>query len=419
MSLNKLFAVARWEYIEKVKSKVFLVGLLLTPIVMIGMGIVPTLLATQEDKDIKNIGLIDQSGLVAVSFAQGLESRYHLADGQPNYMVRTIATGSGAGESSIDEGSKLVLSNEIEGFVIIGPSLGNDSLKAEYRSKSVGDVRLESRIDETLRDCITTIRAQKLGLDKAVLKNLMVELDLKKVKLAKTGEVQDAGFEKVFFSAFIFLMMMFFMIATSGQLLVRSVIEEKSNRIVEVLVSSCSPSELMAGKILGLSGLGLTQLVVWAIIGLGISAKTGNSVVNPADSLILVVYFILGYLFYAAVFIAAGSPLSTEQEAQQINSYLIILLILPMMLALPAMQHPEALWIRIMSFVPFFTPTMMALRVPIQMPEPWEIILTIVLMLISIYGAMIAAGRIFRIGILSTGKNPGLATLWRWVRTGS
>ncbi len=135
-------------------------------------------------------------------------------------------------------------------------------------------------------------------------------------------------------------------------------------------------------------------------------------------ALFLVVYFVLGYLFYAAIFIAAGSSLNTEQEAQQVNSYLIILLIIPIMLALPAMKDPNALWLRVLTFIPFFTPTMMALRVPIQFPAVWEILVTLVLMVASIYAAMFLAGRIFRIGILSTGKVPKIRELVRWVRAG-
>ena len=118
------------------------------------------------------------------------------------------------------------------------------------------------------------------------------------------------------------------------------------------------------------------------------------------------------------MFIAAGSSLNTEQEAQQVNSYLIILLVIPIMLAMPAMRNPEALWLRVLTFIPFFTPTMMALRAPIQMPPFWEIAATIVLMIFAIYGAMFAAGKIFRIGILSTGKTPRVADLVRWVRAG-
>jgi ABC-2 type transport system permease protein len=170
--------------------------------------------------------------------------------------------------------------------------------------------------------------------------------------------------------------------------------------------------------VLGLSGLGLTQMAFWAAIGITVSAKFNVTLVDPTQALLLVLYFILGYLFYAAVFIGAGAPFNTEQEAQQVTSYLVLFLILPIVLAIPAMKDPGAGWIKVLSFIPLLTPTMMALRIPIQMPAWWEIVATTAIMILSIYVGMIVAGRIFRIGILSTGKSPNLKELFRWIRTG-
>ncbi len=415
--MSKMLVVAKWEYLEKVKSKAFLIGLFLTPIIMVGMGILPSVLATQEDKETRVIGIIDRSGDVAREFSERMEERYKLQNGLPNYTVRPIAVGRTIDMvETVRQANNLVANGEIEGYCIVDGTAEVDSV-VEYRSRSVGDFRVGVRMEETLKGIFAERRVLAMGLDPKVLKELAVNLGVRMVKLSKAGEREDAGFEKVFFSAFIFLMMMFFLIATSGQILVRSVIEEKSNRIVEVLVSSCSPTDLMAGKVLGLSGLAFTQLGFWAIIGVAASAQFGMDLINPGHALLLVIYFILGYLFYAAIFIGAGSPLTTEQEAQQVNTYLVLLLVLPMMLALPAMKDPEALWLRILTFIPFFTPTMMALRVPIQVPALWEILVTILLMILSIYVVMVAAGRVFRIAILSTGKSPRLGEILRWARS--
>jgi ABC-2 type transport system permease protein len=416
--MSKVLVVARWEYLERVKSKAFLIGLFLTPIIMIGMGILPSVFATQEDKETVAIGIIDRSGDIAREFAERMEGRYALQNGRPNYAVRPIAVGQSIdlGEA-VREANNLVATGQIEGYCIVGGIVATDSV-VEYRSRSVGDFRVGVRMEETLKGILAEHRVLAMGLDPKVLKELAVNLNVHMVKLSKAGEKEEAGFEKVFFSAFVFLMMMFFLIATSGQILVRSVIEEKANRIVEMLVSSCSPTELMAGKVIGLSGLAFTQLGFWAVVGVGASVQFGMDIINPAHALLLVVYFILGYLFYAAVFIGAGSPLTTEQEAQQVNTYLVLLLVLPMMLALPAMKDPEALWLRVLTFIPFFTPTMMALRVPIQVPALWEVLVTIVLMVLSIYVVMVAAGRVFRIAILSTGKSPKIGEILRWARSG-
>ncbi len=416
--MTKAITVARWEYLEKVKSKAFLIGLFLTPVLMVGMGVVPTLLVTQADTRTKVIGVIDPSGAVAVPLADLVQSRYRLADGTPNYIIRPMDAGTDAEiAAAADEADRQTASGDIEGYCLLR-SVPEADTAAEYRSKSVGDIQLVENLQQALRLVLSERKGRSMGLEPAVIRALNVKVDLKQVKLSKTGEKEDTGFLQVFFTAYVFLFMLFLLIVTSGQLLVRSILEEKSNRIVEVLVSSCSSTELMAGKVLGLSALGFTQIGFWAFIGTIASLSFGVVLVTPGIAVLLIVYFVLGYLFYAAVFIAAGSPLTTEQEAQQVTSYLVMVLVLPIALAFPAMQNPDATWLRVMTYIPFLTPTMMALRIPIQMPSPWEIAGTILLMIVSIVFAMVAAGRIFRIAILSTGKSPKLAEIFRWAKEG-
>ena len=416
--MMKSLVVARWEYLEKLKSKAFLISLLVTPMIMVAMGILPGLFVDQEDKQTKIIGVIDQTGDIVDSLAARMQRRYKLADGQPTYMIRTIADGNHMPlDESIAKASAMVLSDEIEGFCIIKTSITSDTF-FEFRSKNVGDFRLSNRLEESLKEILSERKLASLGMDPSVLRQLNSRLDVKLVKLSKSGEQEESGFERVFYTAYIFLMMLFFLIVTSGQLLVRSVIEEKSNRIVEILVSSCSSTELMAGKVLGLSGLGLTQMAFWALIGIPIALHFDVALVPAGQIALLVLYFILGYLFYAAVFITVGSPLTTEQEAQQVNSYVVLLLIIPIVLALPAMQHPNASWLKVLTYIPFLTPTMMALRIPIQMPGATEILATIVLMLVSILVSMWVAGRVFRIAILATGRRPRLKEIIEWVKTG-
>jgi len=416
--MKKALTVARWEYVEKVKSKAFLIGLFLTPTLMIAMGVLPSVFANQPDNETHVIGIIDRSGLIAGEFTARMQSNYKLPGGQPNYIVRPLAVGTGIDlDTEVAAANRLVASGEIEGYCTITGGSPADSL-VEYKAKSVGDFQIEWRIKDVISGILAERHAAAMGLDPAIVGKLKVPLSVQTVKLSKSGEEEGGGFGQVFLWAYVFLMMMFLLIMLSGQMLVRSVIEEKSNRIVEVLVSSCSPTELMAGKILGLSGLGFTQIAFWALIGAAVTVQFGATFVAPGQAALLVVYFVLGYLFYAAVFIGAGSPLTTEQAAQQVTSYLVIVLILPIALAFPAIRNPDALWLKILTFVPLLTPSMMALRIPIQMPSLWEILGTITVMIVSIYGAMVAAGRIFRLAILSTGKSPRIGEIIRWVRTG-
>jgi ABC-2 type transport system permease protein len=419
MNLRKTLTVARWEYLEKVKSKAFLIGLFLTPTLMLGFGVLPGLFASKERDTTTAIGVVDLTGRLGVRFAERMGGAYLLADSLPAYIVRPIAHTPGSDPArAIEDARARVAGGEIEGFLIIRSVEPSDSMM-EYRGTNVGDFRLGMRIEETVRQMVRERRLAELGLQPTVLRELSADVQVRSVKVKGSGEVEgDADFSSQFIRAYSFLMLLFLLILTSGQMLVRSVMEEKANRIVEVLVSSASTTELMAGKVVGLAALGLTQMAFWALLAVAVSLRIGLPVFDPLQGVLLLVYFVLGYLLYAAVFIGLGSPVSTEQEAQQTTSYLVLVLLFPLMLAIPALQNPDALWLKVLSYVPLLTPTMMALRVSISDPSAAEIASTILLLLASVWGGMWVAGRIFRVAILSTGKRPALREILRWITSG-
>lgn len=416
--MTKALSVAKWEYVQKLRSKAFLVSLFVMPLIIIAFGVLPSIFVAQEDKDTKVLGVVDGTGFLGSAFAERMRTRYSLPGGRPNYLVVNVAdTRNTALDSAIAAASRRVFNDEIEGYCIFRSTIMTDST-VEYRSNNVGDFRTLSRVEETVRSLLIERRLAAKGLDPDLVNQLKAPLELKTVKISKSGEVEETGFARVWLTSYVFLMMLLFLVQTSGQLLVRSFQEEKSNRIVEVLVSSCPPTQLMAGKVLGLSALGLTQLGFWGAIGLAVSSRFGIQAFAIDQVSLQLMYFVLGYLLYAAIFIAAGSPLTTEQEAQQVTSYLVLILIIPLVIALPAMQNPGAMWIKILTFIPFLTAPMMAIRIPVQTPPVWELIATAGLLAISVYAAMWAAGRIFRVAILATGKRPGIGEMIRWVRFG-
>jgi ABC-2 type transport system permease protein len=413
--MNKTLAVARWEYVEKVKSKAFLISLLLTPAIMVGVGIVPALLAVRADTDSKVIGIVDCTGDFTAPLSVALQEHFRLPNGQPNYVLRPIEPGTNLARART-RGDSLALSGAIEGYLVVDRSVMSDTV-IEYRSPNPGNIRITERLIRTLRDLIVDRKLTARGIDPALVKDLTGPIELKTIKLTKTGVEEEAGFEKVFFTSYVFVMMMFFLVVTSGQLLVRSMLEEKSNRVVEVLMSSCSAQNMMAGKILGLSGLGLTQLAFWLLIGVTVSLKFSVTLVPLGSALILFMFAILGYVLYAAIFVAAGAPVSTEQEAQQITGYLVIVLIIPITVAFSVIQDPNSMLAKILSFIPLLTPSMMALRIPIQMPPPLEIVAGALLVALSAAGAIWVAGKIFRTTILLVGKRPGIGELIRIIRS--
>jgi len=412
---HKALRVATWEFLEKVKTKAFIISLVLMPVIMVGFGVLPTFLSMKEDNKPVTIGVADESGTLVRPLAEELDQKYKLSDGEPNYIIKNLATDAGALPTKADA-NKMVANGSIEGYFFVPQSV-YDSGKVEYRSENVGNIKLQERFSRAIEDVVMEKRFAEQHIDPVLMKKLVAEVDVKSIKLSEKGEEKEAGFLETFFSAYIVIMMMFFLVLTNGQLLVRSVVEEKSNRVIEVLLSSCSSRDLMAGKILGLSALGILQVIIWALMGVAVMFQfKGLTIIVPENLLASFGYLVFGFLLYAGIFVAVGSPVTTEQEAQQLTSYVVIFLIAPIIFVLPVMQNPDSVLVKVLSYVPLLTPTLMVLRMAVQMPPTWEILATLGILMVTSLFMMWAAGKIFRTAILVYGKRPTIPELIRWLR---
>ncbi len=414
--MKKFFIVALWEYLERVKTKAFFIGLLLPPISIALFTGLPGLLLSKADEETRNFGIIDETQILVNDIAKRLDEKYLLPNGKPNYHIITITDEIKEIEHLKVLAKSKVLANEIEGYYIIPKNIlekGN----IEYRAKNVGNVKDLERFSRICEEVIIQKRLEQAGYNAEKIRQLSTDVNITTIKVTSSGEEKESGFLETFMSGYIFIMMLMFLVLTTGQMLIRSVVEEKSNRLVEVLISSCSANDLIIGKVLGLSFLGLTTVAFWSILIIAATIVVPTPFITIENILVLSIYFIIGYLFYATIFVAFGSPVSTEQEAQQVTSYLSMVMVLPIALAIPIMQRPESLLVKILTFIPLFTPTFMALRLSIQMPEWWEIVLSLFILIISTIGMMWIAAKIFRIGILVTGKRPTIKELVRWVVT--
>ena len=407
MSINKILAVARWEFIEKIKTKAFIISLIVTPVFMILMTVVPSLLMTKPDTTMVKIGIIDKTGEIAPVLNKQLAEKFKLPDGRPNYEIISIPN------DHRDQANKMVLQEQISSYIVIDTGIVR-TRKFDYVSQNVSNFKEIERLQSVVKDIVVSDELQRNGVNSELVKEISKPIDLETVRLSKTGSAEKAEAGSGFALGYIFIIVMALFILTSGQLLVRSVVEEKSNRIVEVLLSSTTADEIMTGKILGLSLLGLTQLLVWALIGIAFAGQLAAFLTIPDNIWWEVVFFILGFLFYATIFVMAGAPVTTEQEAQQATQYVSMLLFFPIIFAFLVIQNPTAGYLKILSFIPLLTPTMMAFRIPVQSPGNWELVIAALILLASTYFCMIAAGRIFRIGILVYGKRPNLKELIRW-----
>lgn len=413
---NKALRVARWEFVERVKTKSFLIGLFITPAIMALFALAPTLLHdTLTHSQAQHIAVYDATGVVVDSLATSLQRSPLLPDGTPKYRIEPLEAADRPLSVIKSDLDSALLHQHIWAAIIIPPT-AVDSHQVEFRSLNVSDIAAVTRLERRISDIFSEFKLLRAGLDPGQVDALTRPTNMRTVRISEKGE-EESGFLEAFGLSYVFLIMLMIMILTSGQMLVRSMVEEKSNRIVEILISSCSPMDLMFGKIVGISMLGVVQLLFWGLIGilLVFAVDLRNL---PLDNLaLMLLYFFLGFLLYASIFVAFGSLASTEQEAQQMTGYLTLLLMLPIVIAFIATQSPNSPLLVGLSMIPLLTSQMMFMRLPITTPPFWEIALSLSILVLSIVFFIWVAGKIFRTGMLLTGKRPGLDEVIRWIRS--
>ncbi|MCS7229427.1 MAG: ABC transporter permease [Candidatus Kryptonium sp.] len=416
--MKKVFTIAWWEYITKVRTKAFLISTILMPLIIAAFSVLPTILMDKGDLRQKHIGIIDQTGWVFDEFRRKL-SEFKLPDGKPNYVAVNIKSSSEVQDLTKykEIANKAVINGEIEGYLIIPSNFGVDTFAFQYVGQNVGNIRDIERFKSVLNEIVIEANLEKYGIKESEIDNILRSVKYTTIKISKTGEEEKTDFVGIFFSSYIFILALMLLVMTGGQMLIRSVVEEKSNRVIEVLLSSCTANQLMAGKIIGLGFVGLTQMLIWSLVAFYFLSGFAATLINFEAILISLIYFVLGYLFYSAVFVAIGAPVNSEYEAQQVAGYVSLIMVFPIAFAFLIMQNPDLLLIKILSFVPFFTAPFMVVRIPIKMPTSWEIIGTTLILLFSVIGMIWVAGRIFRIAILSYGKFPTFRELISWVKT--
>jgi ABC-2 type transport system permease protein len=421
MNWNRVWAIARWEYLQKVRSKGFIISLILTPVVMVGFSVIPALLADQGPETTQTVGVVDSSGTIFMALKRSMEEHVKLPGGEPTYLLANYMPAGRSYDSALRVADRDALREVIEGTIVISDSAGTQ--RVVYRSPNPSNIRLIATFEKQIEKLNTESRLAEAGIDSALYSTIARDVDIDAVKVSERGTDESGGFLATFFTAYAGCFLLLLLILTTGQSLVRSLVEEKSNRIMELLVASSRPHELMWGKLIGLSGLGVTQLLVWGILGLG--AATMLAVNNDFTSTLasvyevlpfIVIYMMLGYMFYAAIFIGIGSLVTTEQEAQVANTYLVMLLVTPLAMAVVVIQNPDASYVQAMSWIPIFTPMMMMIRTVTKMPPLWEIGATMAMMVLATSVVVWAAGRIFRTAILLYGKRPSPGEIVRWIR---
>jgi ABC-2 type transport system permease protein len=422
--MKKIFAVIKREYFQIVKTKGFIISTVLAPVIMIAFIAVPVLLSVKSTGEKKTIAVVDMTGQVFQEFDRTL-AEYKMKDESRRYTVQEFRpTADISGLRSLL--SQKVLANEFSAYIFIPDSILSGG-EAEFVSQHVSDFDEIKRLSESLNRVVVGLRLKKEGLDPQRVSDYMKHVGLKTIKVTPQGEKEDVG--GTFAMAYVLVLLIYMTLIFYGSIILRGVIEEKSNRVVEVVLSSLKPFELMMGKILGIGAVGLTQYAVWALIGF-VMSQYGMSMVTslvPAASGIkfaippyiffyFVVFFILGYFLYGTLYAAVASTVNNEKEAQQMLMPITMFLVLPILLMTMVIKDPSGSTSVILSLIPFFAPIIMFMRICVLMPPSWQVALSIGLLGLTVVAMVWLAAKIYRIGILMYGKKPSLPEIVKWIK---
>ncbi len=418
--MDKIIAIIKREYLTRVRTKGFVIATILSPLLMMSFIIVPVLVARRSSQNDLKLVVLDQTSDAALitRVDQLLNKENARADRYTvTYEVVPIGESQQARMPALNE---RIQKGEIAGYIV----LPRDVLKQDklfYHAKNVSDFANRRRISNALNGAITERRLAAAGLDARQVETLTRNVDLEIVN--QRGESERG---QTFILAYALLMILYVTILVYGMTVLRGVVEEKQSRIIEVLLSSVRPFQLMMGKLVGIGLVGLTQYLIWAISvfflssALAVRFTATDSFQVPDVSLsvmiFFVTYFLLGYFLFATLYAMIGAIVSAEEDAQQAQLPVTMLMVLPMIFSTLVLRNPNGPASTIVSMVPFFSPVLMFLRITLDRPPAWQIALSIVLMIGAILGSVWLAAKIYRVGILMYGKRPNLPELVRWLK---
>ncbi len=432
--MNKIWLITEREYLTRVRKKSFIVMSILGPILMAVLMIVPAWLSVIGDKSEKSIAVIDVSKEFQSVLRDNAFFKFHYLENQALADVKQNFSKSGY-------------------YAVLHIPVNPAAEKVQLYSDKQPNMEVKMYISNALEKELERRNLKAKGIDEEVIKNAKVNLSLETFKWTEDGKEEKSSTYLTMGIGFVAAILIYMFVFMYGVMVMRGVIEEKTNRIVEVIISSVKPLELMLGKIIGIAFVALTQFLLWIILTFGIvtvvqgtmllksSQIVENQLQNPLNvsqnpqkteiltevltslnnvnfTLIIGVflfYFLVGYLLYAALFAAVGSAVDNETDTQQFMLPITIPLILAFVLAQVTVQYPHekiAFWL---SMIPFTSPVTMMIRLPFGVPA-WQLILSMTLLTATFLGIVWFAAKIYRTGILMYGKKVNYKELWKWLR---
>ena len=440
--MKKFFAVVKREYIQRVRSRFFVVTTILGPIMMTAFAIVPGLMFQIKSGGPTHLAIVDQTGRMYTRVAKELMSENRAGDsssekleepsgfnrdpaGRTSGNRRTIQISLAVEEvrlngRSLDEVRKdlgaRVASKSLDGFIVLPPNL-LDGERPEFTARNTADLFTKTKVENSINRAIRSQRMFENGINEKQIESMSVPVTLDTRGPGGTESKGESGFYLVFGLG----LLIYVSVLLYGQFVLAAVIEEKETRIAEILFSSMRAFPLMMGKLIGVSLVALTQLSLWAIAFLSFSAwMAGSSFAVPAIPLgavfYFLLYFVLGYFTYATVYAVVGSMVTTTQEGGQFALPIVLLLVMAFYLSINIIRSPNsplAFWA---SMFPFFAPVTMLVRIVTERPPLWQILLSLGIEIVTVIALMWVAARIYRVGMLMYGKKANIPEVLRWIR---
>ncbi len=419
--MHKILAIVKREYKEAVYKKSFIILTLLMPVLMIGIPILPALLMEIKTSEQMTVHIIDESNRIFSPLQKNFSEK--LKNGKPRYLISRVTPPANTLQSVLENEKKSIATKKIDVLLYI-PADVDSSLKVQFFARNVANLDLTSRFKNEISTIISHQRLLAAGFQPGLIKKLTRPIKLNTFKITKSGKESKSGFLQEYFSTFIFIFFLYFTIILYGAGIMRSIIQEKNSRIVETILSGSNSFQFMAGKILGQGAVSFTQYLIWGVVGLAAilwgaayypeSAKYLH--LNPMVLFYFVIFFVLGYLLYSALYAMVGAISNSDQEAQNAAYPITLSLVVPLVLIGYIVKSPNAALTVTLSQIPFFSPIIMFARINLSNPPLWEILLSIGILIITIIFTIWIVAKIFRVGILMYGKRPTLPELVKWIK---
>ncbi|GEM_PF-2000521 len=424
----KIPIITEFELKRVVKKKWFIISTILTPVFVIFYAAFPAIMGKLSQKE-RVLGIIDRTGIVIQEFqnpgeisgkvkkfkkSMGISSEPKELKALVRFKIKVL--------NSLDEGKKLLDEKKLDGVLFIEKDFF-EKRRATLYMRNVADAILSSLVKSRLNRVSEKFQLKKLGLSPEVLNEILKGVKLKTLKFEK-GKVKKETMESVFTMYMVFSMLLFMGLIGYGQILLRRVIEDKRSRIVEVLYSSATPYQIFMGKLLGVGIAGIIQLGFWLLLGAigyfyASSLLPGFNISSFFPKfLIFLLFFFSGFFLYSTIFLTIGSIVETEEDAQHLMGPIMMAITLPFALSFILMMTPES-WITILfSYFPYTAPYFMMMRSIISAVPAVEIIISVLLITLTSMASVWASARIFRVGMLHTGKRPTIPEVIRWIKKG-